>query len=55
MLKKYWPALAHAGATAVVFLNPSVQTYAAAHPGYAAPVVLIWGVLLHLATSPLQK
>lgn len=52
MLKKIWPSLVHAGATAVVFLNPAVQSFAALHPAYAAPIVLLWGIALHAATAP---
>lgn len=55
MLKKYWPAIAHAGAIAILFLNPSVQQFALTHPAYAAPIGLAWGLLLHRAQSPVQK
>lgn len=55
MLKKYWPSIAHAGAVLVVFLSPSVQAFAASHPAYSAPVVLVWGFLLHRAESPVAK
>lgn len=55
MLKKYWPSIAHAGAVGVLFLDPSVQAFAAHHPAYAAPIALLWGILLHRAQSPVQK
>lgn len=51
-LKKFWPSIAHVLATGVVFLDPAVQTLAASHPAYAAPIVLLWGFALHAATAP---
>jgi hypothetical protein len=54
MLKKYWPSIAHAVAVGVLFLDPSVQAFAATHQAYAAPVVLVWGFLLHRAQSPVS-
>jgi hypothetical protein len=54
-LAKYWPSIAHAGAVAVLFLNPSVQTFAASHVAYSAPIALLWGFLLHRAQSPVSK
>jgi hypothetical protein len=55
MLKKYWPSIVHVGAVAVLFLNPSVQAFAASNKAYAAPIALLWGILLHRAQSPVQK
>ena len=49
---KVWPSLAHALGVVILFLNSSVQSYAASHPAYAAGVLLVWGWLLHWATSP---
>jgi hypothetical protein len=37
----------HAGASAILFLTPAVQAWAASHKVYASVVVLGWGFLLH--------
>jgi hypothetical protein len=55
MLKKYWPSIVHIVGAGLLFLNPSVQAYAGSHAAYAAPVLMIWGVVLHHLPSPLQK
>jgi hypothetical protein len=55
MLKKYWPSIVHVAAAGVLFLNPSVQAYAASHAAYAAPILMVWGIVLHHLPSPLQK
>jgi predicted membrane protein len=55
LLKQYWPSIVHVAAAGVLFLNPSVQAYAASHAAYAAPLLMVWGVVLHHLPSPLGK
>jgi hypothetical protein len=49
---KLWPTLATIGAGLVVFISPSIQAYAGAHPGYSVPLLTVWGIFLHWAQSP---
>ena len=46
---KYKGYIFHAAAVAVIFLSPSVQSYAAAHSAYAAGILLVYGFALHWA------
>lgn len=46
-IKKYGGYVLHAAAVVAVFLDPSVQAYAASHHAYAAGILLAWGFLLH--------
>jgi len=50
-INKYKGYLIHAAAVAIVFLSPSVQAFAVAHPAYAAGVTLVYGFALHWATG----
>jgi hypothetical protein len=49
---RMWPTLLTLGAGAVAFLSPSVQAYAGAHPSLSVPILTVWGIALHWATSP---
>lgn len=52
---KWWPSLVHLAAVGVLFISPSVDHYAAAHPGSSAIIGAGWGWLLHWAQSPKQS
>jgi hypothetical protein len=52
LLKKYWPSIAHIAGVLIVFLQPSVDGFAASHKAQSATILLLWGVLLHWFTSP---
>ncbi|HEY1800101.1 MAG TPA: hypothetical protein VGG46_04125 [Terriglobales bacterium] len=54
-LKKYWPTIVHIGGVAILFLAPSVDAFAKAHPVYAVPIAALWGLLLQRAKPPAQK
>lgn len=47
--------LIHYGLSAVIFLDPSVHAWLAAHPGYSAIGLLVWGTILHVANGKLAK
>jgi hypothetical protein len=49
---KMWPTLLTVAAGSVAFLSPSVQAYAGAHAAYSVPILTVWGIALHWATSP---
>jgi hypothetical protein len=51
-LAKLWPSLVTLGAGLILFLAPSVQAYAGAHPAYSVPILTLWGFFLHWAQSP---
>ncbi len=50
-LVKYKGYFIHAAAVAVVFLDPSVQSFASSHAAYAALIATLWGAALHWATG----
>ena len=52
---KYWPTLLHLAGAAIAFLNPSVQAYAAGHPGQAVGVLLVWAEVMRLTQSPIGQ
>jgi hypothetical protein len=53
-IKKHWGWVATAGAGLVVFIDPSVQHYAGAHPQSAVVVSTLWSVAMAWARSPRQ-
>jgi hypothetical protein len=50
-INKYKGYVIHAAAVLVVFLSPSVQAFAVAHPAYAAIATLAYGYALHWASG----
>jgi hypothetical protein len=54
-VKKHWPWLTTLAAGAIVFLDPSVQSYAGAHGAAATAITTLWGVALAWAKSPRQQ
>jgi hypothetical protein len=53
-VKKHWPWLTTLAAGAIVFLDPSVQSYAGAHGAASTAITTLWGVALAWARSPRQ-
>lgn len=54
-LQKLWPTLVTLAAGAIVFISPSVETYAHAHANYSVPILTVWMIFLHWAQSPRAK
>jgi hypothetical protein len=52
ILKKWWPTIAHWGVIGILFLDPSVQAFAAGHKAYSFVILGAWGSFLHWLTSP---
>jgi hypothetical protein len=48
---KYKGYIIHTAAVAVLFLSPSVQSFAEHNTAYAAAILAAWGYALHWATG----